>query len=67
MSNPGQDVLLDSNAYFRLGNSIRPLLQQSFGSSPAYSLYILAELDDEYASNVGVGVAMEQKRTLRKR
>lgn len=52
MSDQNQDVLLDSNAYFRLGNSIRPLLQQCFGSSPQYSLYVLAELDDEYATNV---------------
>lgn len=52
MSASSQDVLLDSNAYFRLGNSVRPLLQQSFGSSPCYSLHILAELDDEYASNI---------------
>jgi hypothetical protein len=52
MSGQSQDVLLDSNAYFRLGNSIRPLLQQSFGSSPLYSLYVLAELDDEYTTNI---------------
>ena len=51
MSAPSQDVLLDSNAYFRLGNSIRPLLQQSFGSAPQYTLYVLAELDDEYATS----------------
>jgi hypothetical protein len=50
MSEPSQDVLLDSNAYFRLGNSIRPLLQQSFGSAPNYSLHVLAELDDEYGT-----------------
>ena len=52
MSGPRQDVLLDSNAYFRLGNSIRPLLQEVFGSSPIYSLHVLAELDDEYATSV---------------
>ena len=52
MSQSRQDVLLDSNAYFRLGNSIHPLLQQSFGTSPTYSLHVLAELDDEYATNV---------------
>jgi hypothetical protein len=52
MSDPCQDVLLDSNAYFRLGNSIRPLLQQTFGTSPKYSLHVLAELDDEYATSV---------------
>jgi hypothetical protein len=51
MSAPSQDVLLDSNAYFRLGISIRPLLQQSFGSAPQYTLYVLAELDDEYATS----------------
>ncbi|MBE7503488.1 MAG: hypothetical protein HS113_25010 [Verrucomicrobiales bacterium] len=54
MSAPSQDVLLDSNAYFRLGNSIRPLLQRSFGPPPPYSLHVLAELDDEYASNFRV-------------
>jgi hypothetical protein len=52
MSGASQDVLLDSNAYFRLANSIRPLLAQSFGSSPQYSLFVLAELDDEYATSV---------------
>jgi hypothetical protein len=52
VSEPRQDVLLDSNAYFRLGNSIHPLLQQVFGSSPIYSLHVLAELDDEYATNI---------------
>lgn len=49
MSGVRQAVLLDSNAYFRLGNSIRPLLKPLFGSSPQYSLYVLAELDNEYA------------------
>lgn len=52
MSESSLAVLLDSNAYFRLGNSVRPLLQQSFGSQPSYSLYVLAELDDEYATSV---------------
>ena len=51
MSETSQDVLLDSNAYFRLGISIRPLLQQSFGTSPQYSLYVLSELDDEYSTS----------------
>ena len=49
MSGASQDVLLDSNAYFRLGNSIRPLLQASFGTPTCYSLHVLAELDEEYA------------------
>jgi len=52
MSEPCQDVLLDSNAYFRLGISIHPLLHQSFGTSPVYSLHVLAKLDDEYATSV---------------
>jgi hypothetical protein len=34
MNEPPQDVLLDSNVYFRLAQSVRPLLQQSFGASP---------------------------------
>ena len=51
MNVPPQDVLLDSSAYFRLAQSIRPLLQPSFGASPAYSLHVLAELDDEYRTS----------------
>ncbi|MDD2711257.1 MAG: hypothetical protein PHV34_25045 [Verrucomicrobiae bacterium] len=43
-----QDVLLDSNAYFRFALSIHPLLKELFGESPQYSLHVLAELDDEY-------------------
>lgn len=71
MSGPSQDVLLDSSAYFRLGNSIRPLLQQSFGSSPQYSLHVLAELDDEYATSVRLRhkfawVSQQEYRTDRK-
>lgn len=52
MSGPTQDLLLDSNAYFRLGNSVRPLLAQPFGASPKYTLFVLGELDDEYATSV---------------
>jgi len=48
MSNPPRVVLLDSNAYFRLARSIRPLLAKTFGPPPPYSLFVLAELDDEY-------------------
>lgn len=49
MSGVRQAVLLDSNAYFRLGSSIRPLLKPLFGSAPQYSLYVLSELDNEYS------------------
>jgi hypothetical protein len=52
MSGASQDLLLDSSTYFRLGNSIHPLLQPSFGVAPQYSLHVLAELDDEYATSI---------------
>jgi hypothetical protein len=52
MSGKSQHLLLDSNAYFRLGISIHPLLTPAFGTSPQYALYVLAELDDEYATSV---------------
>jgi hypothetical protein len=52
MSGKSQHLLLDSNAYFRLGISIHPLLAQTFGSSPQYGLYVLTELDDEYNISV---------------
>lgn len=51
MNEPRQDVLLDSSAYFRLAQSIHPLLQLSFGTSPTYSLHVLVELDDEYRTS----------------
>ena len=40
-------ILLDSNAYFRLAQSIRPLLNSPFGKDN-YCLYILKELQAEY-------------------
>lgn len=51
MSDGPQAVLLDSSAYFRLGISIHPLLRQSFGTAPKYSLQVLADLDDEYRTS----------------
>jgi hypothetical protein len=51
MSSPPQVVLLDSNAYFRLAQSIHPLLRQPFGPPPPYSLFVLDVLDREFASN----------------
>lgn len=41
-------ILLDSNSYFRLAKSIRPLLFQEFGEN-RFSLYVLEELEREYA------------------
>jgi len=43
-------ILLDSNAYFRLGNSIHPLLFVEFGKQK-YCLYVLSELDTEFNRN----------------
>lgn len=41
-------ILLDSNGYFRLAQSLHPLLFQAFGTD-RYCLYVLPELDREYA------------------
>lgn len=49
MSDPPQVILLDSNAYLRLARSIRPLLADTFGNAPRYSLFVLRELDEEYS------------------
>lgn len=43
-------ILLDSNSYFRLAKSIRPLLFVEFGENQ-HCLYVLSELEDEYARN----------------
>jgi len=51
MTSGQQTILLDSNAYFRLGISVHPLLGQPFGAAPKYSLRVLAELDDEYKTS----------------
>ncbi len=40
-------ILVDSNAYFRLAQSIHPLLNVEFGDK-RYCLYCLKELQDEY-------------------
>ena len=52
MSEQPQAVLLDSNVYFRLVCSIRPLLKGSFGDAPRYTMFVLAALDEEYRKNV---------------
>lgn len=43
-------MLVDSNAYFRLAQSIHPLLNVEFGDK-RYCLYCLKELQDEYNRN----------------
>ena len=43
-------ILLDTNAYFRLGQSVHPLLNTSFGEQN-YCLYVLKELQAEYEKN----------------
>jgi len=40
-------ILVDSNAYFRLAQSIHPLLNTEFGDK-RYCLYCIKELQDEY-------------------
>lgn len=40
-------ILVDSNAYFRLAQSIHPLLNVEFGDKQ-YCLYCIKELQDEY-------------------
>lgn len=47
---PESRILVDSNAYFRLAQSIRPLLNAVFGEHN-YCLYVLKELQDEYEKN----------------
>lgn len=44
---PQTKILLDSNAYFRLAQSIHPLLQTEFGTEK-YCLYGIKELQKEY-------------------
>ncbi|HUW61527.1 MAG TPA: hypothetical protein VMZ06_11010, partial [Candidatus Bathyarchaeia archaeon] len=43
-------ILLDSNSYFRLAQSIRPLLGVEFGNK-RYCLYITRDLDKEFERN----------------
>lgn len=44
----GANILLDSNAYFRLARSIHPLLNQEFGNTTQYCLYVIADLEKEF-------------------
>lgn len=44
---PPVRLVLDSNSYFRLARSIRPLLDASFGPEPC-RLAVLKELDEEF-------------------
>lgn len=47
---PQTKILLDSNAYFRLAQSIHPLLQVEFGQED-YCLYVIKDLQTEYDKN----------------
>lgn len=47
---PQSKILVDSNSYFRLAKSIRPLLNVTFGDED-YCLYVLKELEKEYDRN----------------
>ena len=46
---PQSKILIDTNTYIRLAQSIRPLLFMPFGDSE-YCLYILQELNDELSN-----------------
>ena len=43
---PQSKILIDSNVYFRLAQSIRPLLQVEFGKEK-YCLYVIKGLQEE--------------------
>jgi hypothetical protein len=43
-------ILIDTNVYFRLAQSIRPLLKVEFGNTK-YCLYVIKDLQKEYEKN----------------
>ena len=47
---PQSKILIDTNAYFRLAQSIRPLLKVEFGDEE-YCLYVIKELQQEFDRN----------------
>ena len=47
---PTCNIILDSCSYFRLAQSIRPLLKNQFGNEK-HCLGVIKELDDEYEKN----------------
>lgn len=47
---PQSKILVDTNAYFRLAQSIRPLLKAEFGDEH-YCLYVVKELQQEFNRN----------------
>lgn len=47
---PQRKILIDTNAYFRLAQSIRPLLKDEFGEE-LYCLYVVKELQQEFEKN----------------
>ncbi len=67
MSDPPRVILLDSNAYFRLARTIHPLLVGTFGAAPSFSLYVLSDLDDEYATSTRLRTKFEWVRELQYR
>lgn len=48
---PETKILVDTNSYFRLAQSIRPLLGQFICMGSEYFLYIIKELESEYVSS----------------
>lgn len=47
---PQRKILIDTNVYFKLAQSIRPLLKEEFGAEP-YCLYVVKELQQEFDKN----------------
>lgn len=50
---PLNKLLIDSNSYFRLAQSLHPLLNCQFGNDN-HCIYILKECDQEYSKNTGL-------------
>lgn len=48
-----QKIILDTNAYLRLGHSIYPLIHTKFGKTATFSLTIHPFLDDEVSKKSG--------------
>ena len=47
---PQRKILVDTNAYFKLAQSIHPLLKEEFGAEQ-YCLYVVKELQQEFNKN----------------
>jgi hypothetical protein len=61
---PACNIIVDSCVYFRLAQSIRPLLKNPFGKEK-YCLGVIQELDKEYGKNPSLKrIRFESKKML---